>query len=233
MPLAPLAHASSAPPVSFDGSVREVAPAPTTGQIDPHKPFVTRTALKSEETAANMDFEVALKMRNFSELESRVSKGEQIPLPEMVTKYQPLAADYQSVVDWLTGQGFKITDRDKNHLAVFVRGTVGQIQQALQVKFGRVQMENQEYTAAVSAPNVPADVAPLLVGINGLQPYLRPHKHLIMRPNSLSGTNPPYLPSQIAQAYDATGSYNFSINGTGQTIAIVIDTFPNSSDLVA
>jgi kumamolisin len=71
------------------------------------------------------------------------------------------------------------------------------------------------------------------VGINGLQPYLHPNKHFIARPNSLSGTNPPYLPGQIAQAYDATGLYNFNINGTGQTIAIVIDTFPNSSDLVS
>jgi hypothetical protein len=36
---------------------------------------------------------------------------------------------------------------------------------------------------------VPETLAPLLVGINGLQPYIRLHQHLIMKPNSLTGTN--------------------------------------------
>jgi sugar lactone lactonase YvrE len=82
---------------------------------------------------------------------------------------------------------------------------------------------------------VPASLSPLLIGINGLQPHIRAHKHHITRAiqkNSSTGSAI-YIPSQIAQAYNATGLYNANINGAGQTIAIVIDDFPSKSDLLA
>lgn len=181
-----------------------------------------------------MEFEVALKMRNFPELQQRISKGELISPSEMAAKYDPLPADYQTVSVWITGQGFKITRQDGNHLAIFARAKVSEIQQALQVDFARVMMEGKEYTSAVTAPSVPTSVSSLLVGINGLQPHLRAHRHLQQRqllPNSLTGTNAPYLPSQVAQAYNANGLYGSNITGAGQSIAIVIDTFPAKSDL--
>ncbi len=134
---------------------------------------------------------------------------------------------------WLTSLGFEITRQDKNHLAVFARGKISLLQTALHTSFARVTYEGVEYTSAVTAPNVPTTLSPLLVGINGLQPHIRMHKNLTMRPSSLTGTNPPYLPSQIAQAYNANGLYSSNVTGAGQTIAIAIDTFPNSSDLVS
>ena len=205
---------------------------PTSGPINPHKPFVSRRTLTSSEVAAPLDFEVALKMRNFADLQARVAKGERISPAEMAAKYEPLATDYNTVVAWLKGQGFQITRQSDSHLGIFVRGTIGQIQQAFGLTFARVQLEGKEYTSAVTAPTVPASIAPLLVGINGLQPHAQPHKHSIVKPASLNGTNPPYLPSQIAQAYNASGLYTTDINGAGQSIAIIIDTFPATSDLV-
>lgn len=221
--------------VIFDNSVANVpTPAPGAPQ-NPHRPFVARAALQQAEVAAEMEFQVSLKMRNFADLQSRVAAGERIPPAEMAAKYFPTAADYQAVVDWLTGQGFKITRRDDTHLAVFARASVGKIGQALKVNFARVSMEGVEYTSAVSAPSLPATLSPLLVGVNGLQPHVRARKHLVMpsamKPNSLTDTNPPYLPSQVAQAYQANGLYTSGVTGTGQTIGIVIDTFPTTSDL--
>ncbi len=180
-----------------------------------------------------MDFEVALKMRNFSELQTRVAQGERISPAEMATRYDPLPSDYQAVTDWLTGQGFTITRRDTGRLAVFARGKVGQVAKALQVHFARVSLEGREFTSAINAPSVPPTLSPLLIGINGLQPHLRFHPHLVMKPRSLTGTDEPYLPSQIAQAYQANGLYTSGVTGAGQTIAIVINTFPNTSDLTS
>ena len=56
-----------------------------------------------------LEFEVALKMRNFPELQQRIKKGELISPQEMAEKYNPLAADEQAVVDWLKSQGLTIT----------------------------------------------------------------------------------------------------------------------------
>lgn len=233
--VSPLNSASAGSSVVFQNSVTAV-PIPAPGKTpNPHRPFVARAALQQGEVDAELEFEVALKMRNFAELQGRIAAGERVAPAEMAAKYFPLAADHQAVVDWLTGQGFKITRRDETHLAVFARASVGKIQQALKVNFARVSMEGVEYTSAVSAPSIPATLSPLLVGVNGLQPHLRARKHLIMpsamKPNSLTGTAPPYLPSQVAQAYQANGLYSSGVTGTGQTIAIVIDTFPTTSDL--
>jgi kumamolisin len=228
------AQAANPKQIFLNNSIKDVPVAPQVGPVNPHRPFISRRTLRTDESGAEMEFEVALKMRNFSELQQRINKGELISAGEMEAKYDPLPADYQAVTDWITSQGFKITRQDGNHLAIFVRGKVSQIQQALQVNFARVTAEGKEYTSAVTAPGVPTAVSSLLVGINGLQPHVRAHRHLLQRqlqPNSLTGTNAPYLPSQIAQAYHANGLYGSNITGAGQSIAIVIDTFPSKSDL--
>ncbi len=62
----------------------------------------------------------------------------------MTAKYHPLASDYQTVVNWLTGQGLKIPHQDPNHIAIFATGTVNQIQRVLQVSFARVTSKNVE-----------------------------------------------------------------------------------------
>jgi kumamolisin len=221
------------PPVTFDESIRQIPAAIQSAASNAPTPFVSRTTLTAGELGTTMDFEVALKMRNFSELQSRLARGERIPATEMSAKYSPLGADYKAVTTWLRRSGFEITREDSNHLAVFARGKVSLIRDVLQVTFARVTLEGAEYTSAVSAPKVPADVAPVLLGVNGLQPHLRMHKHLVARPSSLTGTNAPYLPSQIAQAYKANGLYTSSVTGSGESIAISIDTFPDASDLTS
>jgi kumamolisin len=220
--------------VVLSNSIKPVAGATSTGAVNTRSPYVSRQTLTSSETNAPIIFEVALKMRNFSELQSRVSRGERIPFQEMAAKYEPLASNYQGVVTWLKGEGFTIVRTDSHHMAVFVQGKVGKVAQALKVNFARVTSEGKEYTSAVTAPSVPGDISPLLIGINGLQPHLLAHKHLMKQqaqPNAATGSAS-YLPSQIAQAYSATGLYNSNVEGGGQTIAIVIDTFPSTTDLL-
>ncbi len=230
------AQAASASRSILRNSIKDVVTPPVVGPANPHRAFISRNTLKSDEAAATMEFEVALKMRNFSELQQRVAQGEHISSQEMAAKYDPLEADYQAITNWLTSQGFKITHPDEHHMAIFASGKVSQVQQALQVNFARVTLEGQEYTSAVTAPSVPGTISPLLVGINGLQPHLKAHKHLLKQqtqpqPNASSG-NTSYIPSQIAQAYNASGLYTTNITGSGQMIAIVIDTFPATNDLI-
>ena len=229
----PVHAATTAPsPVVFAGSIREVPASTQPAMANPHKPSISRATLRPGELAAAMDFEVALKMRDFAELQSRLAHGERVSAAEMTAKYNPSQADYDAVKGWLVRSGFQITRQDGNHLAIFARGRTSLVRDALQVRLARVTLEGVEYTSAITAPSVPANVAPLLLGVNGLQPHLRMHKHLV-RHDSLTGTNAPYLPSQIAEAYKANGLYNSGVTGSGQTIAIAIDTFPATSDLTS
>ena len=227
-------HAQTPAPVRLDHSICPVdTAAPPAGQLPTHGAYITRQTLRAEETSAPLEFEVALKMPNFAELQGRIAHGQRISPQEMAAKYEPSTADYAQVTTWLTAQGFTVTRRQDTHLAVFARGTVAQLQSAMQLTFARVSNGSAEFTSAITAPSVPATLATLLVGINGLQPNIRPRRHLIQRTSSLTSTNPPYLPSQVAQAYNASSLYSSNITGAGETIAIVIDTFPSTSDLTS
>jgi kumamolisin len=190
-----------------------------------------RSELTLAESEATIEFSVALKIRDFNELEERIGKGETISLDEMAAKYYPTAADHKAVVDWLIAWKFAVTPPEKYDLSVFASGSVAQIERAFGTKFGRVMFAGVEFTSALIAPSLPGAVAGPVLGINGLQPHLRPRLHSTITPagpKKLVNNSPPYTVPEIAQAYG--GSIG---DGTGQTIAIVIDTFPASSDLSA
>jgi kumamolisin len=223
------AQAASSPPVLFSNSISPVATSALALGGNTSGPLLTRTTLTNAETSATMEIEVALKMRNFTSLQAQINQGQLVSPAVMAQQYEPAASDYQNVVNWLTSAGLSVSSQDPHHLAVFATGTVSQIAKAFQVNFGKVTASGVEYTSAITAPSVPATVASVLVGINGLQPHLRKNHHLVpFQPSSTTGNNPPFLPGQIAKAYSANG---LNETGAGQTIAIVIDSVPATSDL--
>jgi kumamolisin len=226
--------AATPTPLAFERTVLTQSVAPVVSGAAP---------LSVADLGRRIDFMVSLKMRNYAEMLARVGNGEIISPDEMLEKYYPAEADYKTVLDWLGEQGFTITKTDPNHLGIFVSGTVGQIQQALQVSFGQQLRANKNYLSAVTPPSVPKFIEPLIIGINGLQPDIQAHRsaervpvqswRFASRPIPLSSqirNQPPYLVSEILKAYDAN---TLTVTGVGQKIAIVIDTFPNDSDLTS
>jgi len=218
--------------VLLPDSIREIPASADNTSAGQPRARIVRAALKAAESDAAIDFEVALRMRNFAELQARVARGEIIPREEMSAKYLPLPADYERTVAWLAARGLAVTHTDSGRLSIFVRGTVRQIGEVFQTNFARVAGDDGEVTSAITAPSVPTALATAVLGVNGLQPHVRPHKFAEtpgIRPFSLTSPNaPPYLPSELLRAYGARGT---NLTGVGQTIAIVIDTFPLDSDL--
>jgi hypothetical protein len=226
------ADSPPAPRQPFADSVRGVAASPTPGSGASSRAVVARTVLTGDERASLMTFEVALRMRNFSELQGRVAQGEQVSRGEMQQKYFPLAADHERVRQWLVGQGLEVTRTDDNHLAIFGRGTVDAVSRAFQVTFARVAKGEAEFTSAVTAPSLPSDIAPAVLGVHGLQPHIRPHPLSNLRrlhPNAGAG-GVSYMPSQISAAYNANG---LGVTGAGQVIALYELGYPQASDLTA
>ncbi len=212
----------------FPDSIKTVSSA-TSGAA--HAAYVSRAVLSADETSASMTFEVALRMRNFDELQARIARGELISDSEKAVRYFPLPSDHDRLVQWLAAQGLEVTRTDSNHLAVFGRGSVDAVGRAFRVTFARVAVEGDgEYTSAVTAPSLPADVSPIVLGIHGLQPHIKRRPLSTPRalhPNiNLTG----YMPAQIASAYNANG---LSVTGAGQTIAIYAFAFPKDSDLTS
>jgi kumamolisin len=215
--------------VAFQGSIKEV---PSIGAGPARGPTIARTALTASEHTSVMAFEVALRMRNFDELQSRIARGEQVGAHEMASQYYPLQADHDQVVAWLRGQGLEIVRTDANRLAVFARGPVDTVARAFQVSFARVTAaDGGEYTSAVTAPHLPSAFSSHVLGVHGLQPHIRRHSLSRMpRPQAQANIGSGYLPAQVAKAYNADG---LSQTGSGQTIAVYALAYPADSDLTA
>jgi len=137
-------------------------------------------------------------------------------------------------VDWLSGQGLTITKTDPCRLGIFVSGTTDLIQKSLQTSVAKVSVKGKTYIEGVTAPSLPAALAAPVLGINGLQPHIQPHKHIRkaarqVQPDSINGSlRASFLTERNTHAYNANG---LGLTGAGQTIGIVIDTFPAKSDL--
>jgi hypothetical protein len=221
-------HAATVAPdrTEYPDSIKTVPAAPTGVR---HAAAVSRTVLSAAENAASMTFEVALRMRNFDEMQARIARGERMSGSEKTVRYFPLSADHERLVQWLTAQGLEITRTDDNHLAVFGRGSVDAVARAFGVTFARVAVEGDgEYTSAVTAPSLPTDLSPIVLGIHGLQPHIKRHALIAPRAARLKVQLDGYSPAQIATAYNAT---SLSVTGAGETIAIYALAFPEQSDL--
>jgi kumamolisin len=218
---------SAAPVLAFSGAKHCFTDSIKDITSDPHVRAIRQT-LKASERNEILQFSVSLKMPNFEELEFRIAHGEQIPPDVMAARYLPSASDYAAVEAWLKGQGFKLTQKDPNHTNIFASGTVLQVEHSMGVNFARLATVDGEFTSAITAPNLPNELSRAVLTIDGLQPHLRMHHQLHVQPNILTLSGQQYfVPADILAAYNAPST----LNGAGQTIAIVMDATVSTSDL--
>jgi kumamolisin len=179
-----------------------------------------------------------------ADLEAAVAAGKTVPRKSLNDDYSADQASADKLVAWLKSQGYQIVKQTPDRTGVYASASVNVIEQSLQTKMIPVIRDGITYVSAKTAPSLPADVGANVHAIVGLQPFRRAHKHFRRRfqiagnrtalagaqPSPNIANRPPYLPSEIAQAY---GAANLTVTGNNQVIAILIDTFPNDSDLTS
>jgi kumamolisin len=188
---------------------------------------VVRTALTPQELDASMRFNLILKSNNLDELKARIANGEVLSRAQ-IENYLPSKEDYNETRAWLESQGFKITlDANTRH-AVFAEGASSRVAAVFGVTLARVATADGEFSAAISAPQIPDAIAAKIAGIRGLQPHLIRHPRTQRLPQAL--VVPGYYaitPAAVTTAYNTPGN----LTGSGQTIAIIGDAAPANSDL--
>jgi len=194
------------------------------------------TAARADHASEKMPvtFSLAIPDKLRKELEMKVAKGETVSPAELNSKYAVPETEVDPLLNWLKGQEFQVKRVSADRTSVFAQATVAQIEKSLQVQMVRVTKDGLTYTAARNAPSLPADIAGSVHAIGGLQPYRHAQKHFRHGPKQFAtstavGANtPPYKINEILKAYNAD---NLDVTGKGQTIAILIDTFPQDKDL--
>jgi kumamolisin len=219
-----------------------VVPLPQQPGLTPQGMLIAAPEPQHGDEMMDVHFSLALSQAAKQQLEERVARGEVVPAEELDKIYTPNQADADALKTWLKAEGFAITHSTPD--GIYARAKVNQIAHSLEVTMGRVTKDGVTYNAAYNAPSLPTNVAGSVSSINGLQPFRQANKHLRrIRPHDGNRMNqegvepapnianaPPYLISEILKAYNANG---LGVTGKGQTIAILIDTFPSDADLTA
>jgi kumamolisin len=187
-----------------------------------------------------LNFALQIPDASEKELARRVEAGERVPAAELDSKYALTAADTAPLKQWLTSNGYTSIRESSDHTNVFANASADTVAKSLQVDIVRVTKKGITHTAARNVPSLPSDIADKVQGISGLQPFNQLNKHRAFRTpaataaaaaaaaGTKAGLAPPFVPSEILGAFDGL---NLNLDGSGQTIAILIDTFPNDEDL--
>jgi kumamolisin len=220
-----------------------VMPLPAQPGPTPEGLVVNAAAPERPDETMDVHFSLSIAPDVQAQLEEKVAKGEVVPPEQLEKMYNAKPADTQALSAWLKSHGYEITHTSRD--GIYARAKASQIAKSLEVNMVPVTKNGVTYTAAQNAPSLPVEVANAVRSINGLQPYRQANKHLRRVPveegNRASAdaavgvapniaNAPPYLVSEILKAYNADG---LGVTGKGQTIAILIDTFPSDADLTA
>jgi subtilase family serine protease len=175
---------------------------------------------------------VTMALRNRSEL-ARLLAAQQDPASsdyhrwltpdEFTARFGPTAADLSKVESWLRKKGCTVNSGDASTREVSFTGTVAQAQKAFGVKIAATA--DGKLYSNTSDPAVPANLAPLIESIHGLDNLLHsvPAARRVSKSDSsdaspavvANGMGPAFGPSDIYTFYDETPLASSGIDGAG------------------
>jgi hypothetical protein len=167
---------------------------------------------------------------------------------EFGQRFGPADADIQAVTDWLASEGFEVSRVAAGRTVIEFSGTAGQVRQAFHTEIHKFVVSGEEHLANASDPQIPAALAPVVTGFASLNNF--PRKPMIRRLGTFqrskaTGEVRPLFtfspspgttlygvgPTDFATIYNVAPLWNASVDGTGQTVAIVGRTDINIQDV--
>jgi kumamolisin len=220
-----------------------VVPLPESDGPAPSGAIVQSATPRELDDTLDVLFTLSIDPAASQALEAKVAAGE-VATPEEIAAATAPDAAREKLTSWLESHGFRVARTSDDGTSVYATSTVSNIAEQLQVDIAKVTKDGVTYSAARTAPSLPADVGEGVRAILGLQPYRQLNKHFrrYVAPTDVSGSrglaaaaasatgNPPYLVDDLRAAY---GAQDLTVTGKGQVIAILIDTVPLTKDLKA
>jgi hypothetical protein len=168
-----------------------------------------------------------------AELEDPTSPSYHKPLlpTEFTARFGPTQEAYDQVLEYLQDNGFTLAVGSNNRRTITVRGTRAQAEKAFRVQIDDYQLGERKFHAVATDPSLPADIAPLILGVGGLSNLGK---------WQAANAPTPATPASIATAYGAkltnaglsnTGGLPPGLNGSGTTIGIIALEDFNTSDI--
>src|SRR5260370_24417690 len=80
--------------------------------------------------------------------------------------------DLQAITGWLAANGFRVNLVYPNHLVVDFSGTAAQVRRAFRAELHQLDVNGERHIANMSDPQLPATLAPAVVGIASLSDFM-------------------------------------------------------------
>jgi subtilase family serine protease len=171
-------------------------------------------------------------------------------------QFGPSDQDIQTVATWLGFHGFQIGGISRGRTVIEFSGTASQVQQAFHTEIHKYVVNGEVHWANGSDPQIPAALAPVVVGVNSLHNFPKKPMHRVAGifsrstatgqipalnldftiPDSrcaISGKCYFVGPYDFAKIYNVLPLWNATppIDGSGQTIAILNESNINIQDV--
>lgn len=149
-----------------------------------------------------------------------------ITADEFGKKFGLAQGDIAAITQWLQSHGFQINVVYPNRTLIDFSGTAGQVREAFHTEIHFVAAHGMMHIANMSDPQIPAALAPAVVGIVSLHDF-RPHPtHIMSHPNFTfpGGGFFGVVPPDLATIYNFNPLFSAGYSGQGQTVVVIEDT---------
>jgi subtilase family serine protease len=143
-------------------------------------------------------------------------------------------ADAAQVVGWLQSHGMEVEEVTAGRRSIVFSGTAGQVESAFHTQIHTYKIGDEVHRANASDPEIPAAFAGVVGGVVSLHDFRSAPMHNGARlpiPQFTNGGSYYLAPADFATIYDLGPLYQQSINGSGQSVAIVARSNINLADV--
>jgi subtilase family serine protease len=153
---------------------------------------------------------------------------------EQGQQYGLAQQDLDTITSWLRSHGFTVDRVYPNRMVIAFSGTAGEILEAFHTEIHYLEVNGEQHFANVSDPEIPAALAPAIVGVVSMHNF-KPHPMNLPRTQyTFAGCSTncyTLVPGDFQTIYNLTPLFRLGIMGQGQTIAIVEDSDTYESDV--
>jgi subtilase family serine protease len=135
--------------------------------------------------------------------------------------------DRDAIKNWLQSHHFDVNVDYTNGLLIDFSGTAGQVREAFHTEIHELNVKGVKHIANMSDPQIPAALAPAVVGVVSLNDF---------KPHAVYTFPPPYpicsfsggicyavVPADLATIYNLNPLFSEGTSGRGQTIVMIED----------
>ena len=86
-------------------------------------------------------------------------------------QFGPSQTDILTITNWLTGHGFTVSQVTRDRMSIRFNGTAAQVESTFHTEIHNLTVKGQAHIGNMSDPQIPASLAPVVVGVKSLHNF--------------------------------------------------------------